>query len=64
MFPYAAVLEEKMVIQHLLAFADLFIGGGGTLNSEACFFGTPAISTRSFVSHYDKLLIDAELMEK
>jgi len=64
LFPYAAVLEEKMVIQHLLAFADLFIGGGGTLNSEACFFGTPTISTRSFVSHYDKLLIDAELMEK
>lgn len=64
MFPYAVVLEEKMVIQHLLAFADLFIGGGGTLNSEACFFGTPTISTRSFVSHYDKLLIDAGLMEK
>lgn len=64
MFPYAKVLEEKMIIQHLLAFADLFIGGGGTLNSEACFFGTPAISTRSFVSHYDKLLIDAGLMEK
>ena len=64
MFPFAVVLEEKMVIQHLLAFADLFIGGGGTLNSEACFFGTPTISTRSFVSHYDKLLIDAGLMEK
>lgn len=64
MFPYAVVLEEKMVIQHLLAFADLFIGGGGTLNSEACFFGTPAVSTRSFISHYDKLLIDAGLMEK
>lgn len=64
MFPYAAVLEEKMVVQHLLAFADLFIGGGGTLNSEACFFGTPTISTRSFISHYDKLLIDAGLMEK
>lgn len=64
MFPYAVVLEEKMVIQHLLAFADLFIGGGGTLNSEACFFGTPTISTRSFISHYDKLLIDAGLMEK
>lgn len=64
MFPYATVLEEKMVVQHLLAFADLFIGGGGTLNSEACYFGTPAISTRSFISHYDKLLIDAGLMEK
>lgn len=64
MFPFATVLEEKMIIQHLLAFADLFIGGGGTLNSEACFFGTPTISTRSFISHYDKLLIDSGLMEK
>jgi len=64
LFPFAVVIEEKMIIQHLLAFADLFIGGGGTLNSEACFFGTPTISTRSFVTHYDKLLIDAGLMEK
>ena len=64
MFPFATVLEEKMVIQHLLAFADLFIGGGGTLNSEACYFGTPTISTRSFISHYDKLLIDSGLMQK
>jgi predicted glycosyltransferase len=64
LFPFATVIEEKMVIQHLLAFADLFIGGGGTLNSEACYFGTPVISTRSFISHYDKLLIDSGLMEK
>lgn len=63
-FPYASILEKKIVVQHLLAYADLFIGGGGTLNSEACYFGTPTISTRSFVSHYDKLLINKGLMEK
>ena len=62
-FPFAVVLEEKVVIQHLLAFADLFIGGGGTLNTEACYFGTPTISTRSFISHYDKYQIDQGLME-
>lgn len=61
-FPYAVVLEEKKVIQHLLAYADLFIGGGGTLNTEACYFGTPTISTRSFISHYDKYQIDKGLM--
>lgn len=61
-FSYAIVLEEKKVIQHLLAYADLFIGGGGTLNTEACFFGTPTISTRSFISHYDKYQIDKGLM--
>lgn len=61
-FPFATVLEEKSVIQHLLAFADLFIGGGGTLNTEACYFGTPTISTRSFICHYDKYQIDNDLM--
>ncbi|WP_417334669.1 DUF354 domain-containing protein [Halarcobacter sp.] len=61
-FPFATVLEEKIVIQHLLAYADLFIGGGGTLNTEACFFNTPTISTRSFICHYDKFQIDNNLM--
>ena len=61
-FPFAYVIEEKVVIQHLLAYADLFIGGGGTLNTEACYFGTPTISTRSFISHYDKYQIDKGLM--
>lgn len=64
LFPYAAVIKNKLRVQHLLAYADLFIGGGGTLNSEACFFGTPTISTRSFISHYDKWLIDLGLMAK
>ncbi len=61
-FPFATVLEEKIVIQHLLAYADLFIGGGGTLNTEACYFNTPTISTRSFICHYDKYQIDNNLM--
>ncbi|QAR32108.1 DUF354 domain-containing protein [Geovibrio thiophilus] len=61
-FPDAYVIEEKIIIQHLLAFAGLFIGGGGTLNTEACYFGTPTISTRSFISHYDKYQIDQGLM--
>lgn len=62
--PFATVIEEKIKVQHLLAFCDLFIGGGGTLNSEACYFGTATISTRSFVAHYDKYLIDNGLMIK
>lgn len=64
LFGFAKVLDEKMVIQHLLAYCDLFIGGGGTINSEACYFGIPTISTRSFISHYDKMLIDKDLMGK
>jgi uncharacterized protein len=61
-FPNAIVLKEKIKIQHLLVFCDLFIGGGGTINTEACFLGTPTISTRSFISHYDKYQIDNNLM--
>jgi predicted glycosyltransferase len=61
-FPFAYVIEEKMVLQHLLKDVDLFIGGGGTINSEACFLGTSTISTRSFISHYDKWQIDNGLM--
>jgi len=61
-FPNTIVLKEKVQIQHLLVFCDLFIGGGGTINSEACFLGTPTISTRSFISHYDKYQIDNNLM--
>ncbi len=61
-FPFAIVLEEKVQIQHLLYFCDLFIGGGGTINTEACFLGTPTISTRSFICHYDKYQIDNNLM--
>ncbi|MBF0465124.1 MAG: DUF354 domain-containing protein [Nitrospirae bacterium] len=63
LFPFAYVLENKIKIQHLLAYCDLFIGGGGTINVESTFFGTPTVSTRSFVSHYDKFLMDVGLMK-
>jgi predicted glycosyltransferase/tetrahydromethanopterin S-methyltransferase subunit G len=61
-FPFAYVIEEKIFLQHLLKDVDLFIGGGGTINTESCFLGTPTISTRSFISHYDKWQIDNNLM--
>jgi len=61
-FKKAIVLEKAIILQNLLAKADLFIGGGGTINIEACYFGVPVISTRSFISHYDKFLIDKGLM--
>jgi len=61
-FPFVYVIEEKIILQHLIKDSDLFIGGGGTINSESCFLGTPTISTRSFISHYDKWQIDNNLM--
>ena len=61
-FPFAYVIDEKIELQYLLKDVDLFIGGGGTINTEACFLGTPTISTRSFISHYDKWQIENNLM--
>ena len=61
-FPFAYILEKRVVIQHLLAFSSLFIGGGGTINIEATYFGIPTISTRSFISHYDNYLIENDMM--
>ena len=61
-FKKAIILEKKIIIQHLLAYSNLFIGGGGTINTEATYFGVPVISTRSFISHYDKFLMDNNLM--
>ena len=61
-FKKAIVLDKAIILQNLLAKSNLFIGGGGTINIEACYFGVPVISTRSFISHYDKFLIDNNLM--
>ncbi|MEA3316228.1 MAG: DUF354 domain-containing protein, partial [Campylobacterota bacterium] len=61
-FKKAIILEKKIILQHLLAISNLFIGGGGTINTEATYFGVPVISTRSFITHYDKFLIDNKLM--
>jgi hypothetical protein len=61
-FKNAIVLQKAIILQNLLAKSSLFIGGGGTINIEATYFGVPVISTRSFISHYDKFLIDNGLM--
>lgn len=62
LFKTAIILEKKIILQNLLAISNLFIGGGGTINIEAAYFGVPVISTRSFISHYDKFLIYNKLM--
>ncbi len=40
----------------------MLIGGGGTMNLEASYFGIPVISTRSLTLYHDKYLIDNNLM--
>lgn len=45
----------------LLANANLFIGGGGTMCIEAAYYGTPVIATRSIECHYMKWLFEKGL---
>lgn len=58
LFPKATILEEKIKPQEFYPFIDLLIGGGGTMNLEASYYGIPVISTRSFNLFHDKYLID------
>jgi len=43
-------------MQSLLDYATLFIGGGGTMNLEASYWGTWTISCRPFLTSYDEWL--------
>ena len=45
----------------LLAAADLFIGGGGTMCIEAAYFGTPVIATRALESRYITWLFEHQM---
>jgi hypothetical protein len=45
----------------LLANANLFIGGGGTMCIEAAYYGTPVIATRPIECHYMKWLFEKGL---
>ena len=60
--PDSMVVDSGVELSAILPFVDVMIGGGGTINIEAAYWGTPVISTRSFVSHYDRYLITHRLM--
>jgi len=62
LFPGAVIEERKLDISEVLLAADLFVGGGGTITLEACWWGVPAVSTRSFLCHYDRWLLERGLM--
>jgi hypothetical protein len=48
---------HRMVnLQNMLYFADLFIGGGGTINIESAYWGTWTMSCRPFSTTYDDWL--------
>lgn len=58
----ATILEDKLKLEELYPFTDLFIGGGGTMNLEAVCYGIPTISTRSLWLIHDQYLIKHKLM--
>lgn len=60
---YATVLEDKLTPKEFYPFIDLLIGGGGTMNLEAVYYGIPTISTRSLWLYHDKYLMDHGLMK-
>jgi predicted glycosyltransferase len=62
LLPEAVVVDSGAELSAVLPFVDLMVGGGGTINIEAAYWGTPVISTRSFLSHYDRYLLEHGLM--
>lgn len=51
--------EHKSIdLQSLFAYADLFIGGGGTMNIEATWWGTWTLACRKITTSYDNWLED------
>jgi predicted glycosyltransferase len=58
------VVDHAVNTIALLADADLFLGGGGTMNIEAAYFGTPTICCRPIVSRYETWLVGNGLAKK
>lgn len=56
-------IAQDIIAPHdLYAHASLLLGGGGTMNLEACFLGIPTISTRSLLLYHDCYLLEHKLM--
>ena len=56
------IYEQKLEPQEFYPHIDLLIGGGGTMNLEACYLGIPVISTRSLLLFHDCYLLENGLM--
>jgi predicted glycosyltransferase len=48
----------------LVSTADLFLGGGGTMNIESAYFGTPTLCCRPMSCVYEQWLLDRGLAHK
>lgn len=57
------ILHHKLEPKDFYPFVDVLLGGGGTMNLEACYLGIPVISTRSLLLFHDRFLLDNALMK-
>lgn len=57
------ILHHKLEPKDFYPFIDVLLGGGGTMNLEACYLGIPVISTRSLLLFHDRFLLDNALMK-
>lgn len=59
---HVKILKEMLEPKAFYPFIDMLLGGGGTMNLEACYLGIPVISTRSLLLFHDRYLISSGLM--
>ena len=62
--PNAVILPDMGDTISLLAKSGLFLGGGGTMNIESAYFGTPTINLRPLTCYYENYLIENGLSFK
>ena len=56
------IMAEKLEPRAFYPFVDVLVGGGGTMNLEACYLGLPVVSTRSLLLFHDRFLLEHNLM--
>lgn len=59
----ARVLDSVLMPEEFFPYIDVLLGGGGTMNLEACYLGIPVVSTRSLLLFHDRFVIDHGLMK-
>ncbi|MGI0406029.1 DUF354 domain-containing protein [Helicobacter himalayensis] len=56
------ILESKFAPQEFYPYIDVLLGGGGSMNLEACYLGIPTISVRSLFLFHDSFLLENGFM--
>lgn len=62
--PHVYLLERPLPPRVLYSSVDALVGGGGTMNLEACYYSIPTLSLRSITLVHDNYLCQLGLMHK